>query len=382
MGKHRNKIIVAVIAVAVLAGTWLWGSAPEVNVVGAAPGTGLAAMEVNIPPSAAGDVVAEMRHRPGADVNLGVGESPEDEDEGDEDAADAESGESLGSEAQDTEDAESNEQSESNEQVENESEDVTDAEPYEPAENEAGETAGVETYETTESSGYTEQSGYGEADASYTATYTDTEEEAESTPDEMQPSETQTEPEEPEQPPGPDPYVIQIAGDYHPNMGDLAQPNDMVVEDDEYFTVTMSIRVNSLLHNMHLLDSAKHELVPADGFIFPPTQVRVYPGESVFNILQRETRRNNIHMVSQFTPVFNSAHTRAINNLFSRDAGPLSGWMYRVNGWFPNFGSSLYVLSPGDVVEWVFTVDLGRDYGAYWVGEDFFSYTGYEDSHE
>ena len=41
----------------------------------------------------------------------------------------------------------------------------------------------------------------------------------------------------------------------------------------------------------------------------------------------------------------------------------MSGWMYKVNGWYPNYGSSRYQLQNGDVVEWRFTCDLGNDIG-------------------
>ena len=84
----------------------------------------------------------------------------------------------------------------------------------------------------------------------------------------------------------------------------------------------------------------------------------------MFDVLQREMRGAGIHMSSRWTPVFNSAYVEAINNLFEFDVGPLSGWMFRVNGWFPNFGASQYELSPGDAIEWHYTVDLGRDLGA------------------
>ena len=132
---------------------------------------------------------------------------------------------------------------------------------------------------------------------------------------------------------------------------------------DGTFTVTLSVRADTILHNMHLLDTAKHDLVPASGVIFPATQVTVTAGESVFDVLQREMRRVGIHMASRFTPLYSSAYVEAINNLYEFDVGPLSGWMYRVNGWFPNFGASLYELNPGDVIEWLYTVDLGRDIG-------------------
>jgi len=145
------------------------------------------------------------------------------------------------------------------------------------------------------------------------------------------------------------------------------EPQDATITDD-VFTVYLTVRVDNILRNMHRLNLEKHELVPADGIIFPLTAVTAHEGESVFNVLQREMRRNRIHMESRFTPIFNSAYVMGINNLYEFDVGELSGWMYKVNGWFPNFGSSLYILSPGDVIEWHFTVDLGRDLGEFSLG--------------
>ena len=164
-----------------------------------------------------------------------------------------------------------------------------------------------------------------------------------------------------------DPANIQIFAADHPAMREPVEPENMVIGDEE-FTVTISVRAHTILYNMHLLNRDKHELVPEDGWILPPTVVVAYEGESVFNVLQREMRRNRIHMVSRWTPIFNSAYVEAINNLYEFDVGPLSGWMYSVNGWFPNFGASRYLLSDGDVIEWVYTVDLGRDLGVLWLG--------------
>jgi len=152
----------------------------------------------------------------------------------------------------------------------------------------------------------------------------------------------------------------------HPSARTPIEPENMV-RGDGSFIVTLSIRVDTLLHNMHLLHRDKHELVPEDAVIFFSNNVVAFEGESVFNVLQREMRRHGIHMSSRFTPVFNSAYIEAINNIFEFDGGPLSGWMYKVNGWFPNFGSSRYLLRPGDVIEWMYTVDLGRDVGGYFL---------------
>jgi hypothetical protein len=114
---------------------------------------------------------------------------------------------------------------------------------------------------------------------------------------------------------------------------------------------------------MDMLNREKHELVPADGVIFPATEVTVYEGESVFNVLQREMRRARIHMAFRSTPIYNSAYIEALNNLYEFDAGELSGWIYSVNGVFPGYGASMYILQHGDVIEWHYTLDLGRGSG-------------------
>ena len=130
-------------------------------------------------------------------------------------------------------------------------------------------------------------------------------------------------------------------------------------------TCTLSVRCDTLVGNSKL-DKEKVELVPADGVIFKTTTVTFYEGESVFNVLQREMKRNKIHMAFRNTPIYNSAYIEAINNLYEFDGGDLSGWMYKVNGWFPNYGCSRYQLKPGDVIEWVYTCDLGRDVGGFY----------------
>ena len=56
--------------------------------------------------------------------------------------------------------------------------------------------------------------------------------------------------------------------------------------------------------------------------------------------------------------------------LYEFSCGPLSGWMYRVDGEFPNYGCSKYELSDGQNIEWVYTCNLGKDVGCEWTEED------------
>ena len=141
-------------------------------------------------------------------------------------------------------------------------------------------------------------------------------------------------------------------------------------EKGKAITVTFSIECSTILNNLDQLDPDKLEMVPSGGVILPVTTVSCYEGESVFDVLQRVCRDNGIHMESSWTPIYNSAYIEGIHNLYEFDCGSLSGWMYRVNGWYPNYGCSRYVLADGDTVEWRYTCDLGNDVGGgYAVGK-------------
>jgi len=140
------------------------------------------------------------------------------------------------------------------------------------------------------------------------------------------------------------------------------EPQNAAISTTAY-TCTISISCATILDNMDLCDPAKVDLVPADGWILPPTSVTFYEGESVFNVLQRTCKQQKIHMEFEDTPIYNSAYIEGIHNLYEFDAGELSGWMYSVNEWFPNYGCSRYQLTDGDVICWVYTCDLGRDVG-------------------
>lgn len=68
-------------------------------------------------------------------------------------------------------------------------------------------------------------------------------------------------------------------------------------------------------------------------------------------------------MESSYTPIYDSAYIEGINQIYEFDCGSESGWMYKVNGWFPNYGCSQYKVSDGDNIAWVYTCDLGTDVG-------------------
>ena len=97
-------------------------------------------------------------------------------------------------------------------------------------------------------------------------------------------------------------------------------------------TCTMLIECGTILQNIEMLDPDKLSVLPSDGIILKKTSVSFNDGETVFDILCRETRNRQIHMESSYTPVFNSAYIEGINNLYEFDCGEGSGWVYSVNG--------------------------------------------------
>lgn len=126
---------------------------------------------------------------------------------------------------------------------------------------------------------------------------------------------------------------------------------------------SLTVRCDVLLDRLEELDPAVADLVPEDGILLKLEKISFQEGETVFDLLQRELREAGIHLEYTSPPAYQSAYVEGIGNLYEFDCGDLSGWTYRVNGTFPGYGSSRYPLSDGDVVEWVYTCDLGRDVG-------------------
>ena len=145
------------------------------------------------------------------------------------------------------------------------------------------------------------------------------------------------------------------------------EPENQEVNKGKTYTCTFSIECSTILNNLSELDPDKLELVPSNGVILPPTTVTFYEGESVFDVIQRVCKEYNIHLEFSWTPVYNSAYIEGIHNLYEFDCGAISGWMYRVDGWYPNYGCSRYQLADGEVVEWRYTCDLGKDVGCDWM---------------
>lgn len=126
---------------------------------------------------------------------------------------------------------------------------------------------------------------------------------------------------------------------------------------------SVSVSCITVFDNLDKLDGGIEEILPSDGWILPETKVNLQEGDTAFSVLQRVCRENNIPMEFSFTPLYDSDYVEGIGNLYEFDCGANSGWMYAVNGVFPNVGSSQVTLQNGDRVEWKYTCNLGYDVG-------------------
>lgn len=140
---------------------------------------------------------------------------------------------------------------------------------------------------------------------------------------------------------------------------------DDIKDDSE--TITISIRCDTILDNWDKLDdNLKYEkYVPQSGTILDEYVMVLRKDDTVYDVLNRAVRHHKIQMECVYSANYGSVYVQGINQLYEFSCGELSGWMYKVNGIFPNFGCSKYKLANGDVVEWVYTCDLGRDVGGY-----------------
>ena len=141
--------------------------------------------------------------------------------------------------------------------------------------------------------------------------------------------------------------------------------NRLVTSENVKNICTITIRCDTVLDNQNLLEEAKVPYVPADGVILPEVTVEFTPGDNVFQVLQQVCEAADIPLEYSWTPFYNSYYLEGICHLYEYDCGPESGWMYQVNGTFPNYGCSSYEVQPGDCIEWLYScIGLGADLGA------------------
>lgn len=133
---------------------------------------------------------------------------------------------------------------------------------------------------------------------------------------------------------------------------DIRSPDGYYSETDSaeknFGTVRISIRCD-------VIADSGDDNVPKDGVIINDMVIDIHEGGSVLDLLVEAAKRGKIQ--------FDERNGYVSSIAFIRDHvyGDLSGWVYFVNGVMPSVGCGEFVLSDGDLVEWHYTLDFGRD---------------------
>lgn len=141
---------------------------------------------------------------------------------------------------------------------------------------------------------------------------------------------------------------------------------------------TVTVRCDTILQNKDKLKAGKAPFVPADGVILDKTAVSFTDGETAFDVLKRacETHackercayclNGGVQLEYTYTPGFATYYVEGIHQIYEKDCGASSGWMYSVNGTFPNVGVSSYTVRAGDTIVFAYTCDMGEDIGNFY----------------
>ena len=138
-------------------------------------------------------------------------------------------------------------------------------------------------------------------------------------------------------------------------------------------TCFLTIDCRNLLKNSDNLKKSKSQFVPKSGYILKKVSVEFKKGETAFDILKRGCKENvctdsckycqkgGVQLEFSFTPAYQSYYIEGIHQLYEKDCGTLSGWMYNVNGKYPDVSSSVYEVKSGDVITFAYTASMGDD---------------------
>ena len=124
-------------------------------------------------------------------------------------------------------------------------------------------------------------------------------------------------------------------------------------------TVTISIRCDTAVANGMNTQEKWKGVIPDDGCILADTELTLPENSTAFDALCAARDEYGIHM--EYSGSSSTAYIEGIGNLYERDGGRWSGWMYSVNNVYPDVGCGEYTLVDGDDVAWNYTCDFGAD---------------------
>lgn len=132
-------------------------------------------------------------------------------------------------------------------------------------------------------------------------------------------------------------------------------------ENDDKVTQTTSSEINcsitieckSILDNMDDLKPEHEKYVPKNGIMLNNYKTTLKSKSTVYDLLKKACNDKGITYTAKDTMY--SVYIVGINNIDEKDCGKNSGWMYSVNGSYPNVSVDSKKLKDGDKVVFTYT---------------------------
>lgn len=132
-------------------------------------------------------------------------------------------------------------------------------------------------------------------------------------------------------------------------------------ENDDKVTQTTSSEINcsitieckSILNNMDDLKSGHEKYVPKNGIMLDNYKATLKSKSTVYDLFKKACNDKGITYTARDSMY--SVYISGINNIDEFDCGKDSGWMYSVNGSFPNVSADSKKLKDGDKVVFTYT---------------------------
>lgn len=116
---------------------------------------------------------------------------------------------------------------------------------------------------------------------------------------------------------------------------------------------SIEIECKSILDNKSELKKGHEEYVPSNGIILDTYSVEIPKSSTAYDLLSKAAKDKSITLNVESTMY--GKYVAGINNIDEFDCGKQSGWLYSVNGKYPNVSCDSYTLKNGDKVVFSYT---------------------------
>lgn len=119
---------------------------------------------------------------------------------------------------------------------------------------------------------------------------------------------------------------------------------------------SLTIQCKTTLAYLDKISENKKKVIPKDGIILRLDNAAFQSGDTLYGFLVRECKKASV-LIDIDTSF--SGYIKGIGNLYEKDFGKSSGWLYMINGGYPSTGIKEYKLKNGDEIELIYTCKEG-----------------------